>query len=73
MDGAHSEHVLRHIIPRLAGRRIAVVTVFDSVFVWNDYFGPLILIQKPEMFTIQLAVGNFSKFYATRGQVAVLT
>jgi raffinose/stachyose/melibiose transport system permease protein len=65
IDGAHSAQVLRHIILPLAAPGIAAVTVFETVFVWNDYFGPLILIQKPELFTVQLAVGNFSNFYAT--------
>jgi raffinose/stachyose/melibiose transport system permease protein len=65
IDGAHSLQVLRHIIVPLSAPGIAAVTVFESVFVWNDYFGPLILIQKPELFTVQLAVGNFSNFYAT--------
>ena len=55
---------------RAEGRRaglpgIAAVTVFQSVCVWNDYFAPLVLIQKPELFTVQLAMGNFSNFYAT--------
>ena len=39
--------------------------MFQSVFVWNDYFAPLIVIQKPSLFTVQLAMGNFSNFYAT--------
>ena len=65
IDGAHSVQVLRHIILPLAGPGIAAVTVFESVFVWNDYFGPLIVIQKPALFTVQLAIGNFSNFYAT--------
>jgi ABC-type glycerol-3-phosphate transport system permease component len=65
IDGAHSAQVLRHIILPLAAPGIAAVTVFESVFVWNDYFGPLILIQKPELFTVPLAIGNFSNFYAT--------
>jgi ABC-type glycerol-3-phosphate transport system permease component len=53
--------VLRHIILPLAAPGVAAVTVF----VWNDYFGPLILIPKPDLFTVPLAVGNFSNFYAT--------
>jgi raffinose/stachyose/melibiose transport system permease protein len=65
IDGAHSAQVLRHIILPLSAPGIAAVTVFESVFVWNDYFGPLILIQRPDLYTIQLAVGNFSNFYAT--------
>jgi ABC-type glycerol-3-phosphate transport system permease component len=46
IDGAHSVQVLRHIILPLAGPGITAVTVFESVFVWNDYFGPLIVISK---------------------------
>jgi len=65
IDGAHSVQVLWHIILPLAGPGIAAVSVFESVFVWNDYFGPLILIQKSELFTVPLAIGNFSNFYAT--------
>ena len=65
IDGASSIQVLRYIIVPLSAPGIAAVTVFESVFVWNDYFGPLILIQKPGLFTIQLAVGNFSNFYGT--------
>jgi raffinose/stachyose/melibiose transport system permease protein len=65
IDGASSVRVLWNIILPLAAPGIAAVTVFESVFVWNDYFAPLILIQKPELFTVQLAIGNFSNFYAT--------
>jgi ABC-type glycerol-3-phosphate transport system permease component len=65
IDGATSVQVLRHIILPLAAPGIAAVTVFQSVFVWNDYFTPLIIIQKPDLFTVQLAMGNFSTFYAT--------
>src|SRR5438874_26497 len=65
IDGASSLQVLRRIILPLAGPGLAAVTVFKSVFVWNDYFAPLILIQKPESFTVQLVMGNFSNFYAT--------
>lgn len=65
IDGARSTQVLRHIILPLAGPGIAAVAVFQSVFVWNDYFAPLIVIQKPSLFTVQLAIGNFSNFYTT--------
>ena len=65
IDGAHSLQVLRDVILPLSGPAIAAITVFQSVFVWNDYFAPLIVIQKPSLFTVQLAMGNFSNFYAT--------
>ena len=57
--------VLRHIIFPLVAPGIAAVTVLQSVFGWNDYFAPLIVIQKPSLFTVQLAIGNFSNFYTT--------
>ena len=31
----------------------------------NDYYAPLIVIQKPSLSTIKLAIGNFSNFYTT--------
>jgi raffinose/stachyose/melibiose transport system permease protein len=65
IDGASSVQVLWHIILPLAAPGIAAVVVFQSVFVWNDYFTALIVIQKPALFTVQLAMGNFSTFYAT--------
>jgi raffinose/stachyose/melibiose transport system permease protein len=65
IDGAHSVQVLRHVILPLSAPGIAAVAVFQAVFVWNDYFAPLIVIQKPGLFTVQLAMGNFSNFYAT--------
>jgi len=65
IDGARSVQVVRHIILPLAGPGIAAVAVFQSAFVWNDYFAPLIVIQKPSLFTVQLAIGNFSNFSTT--------
>jgi ABC-type glycerol-3-phosphate transport system permease component len=65
IDGARSVQVLRHIILPLAGPGVAAVTVFQSVSVWNDDFTPLIVIQKPGLFMVQLALGNFSNFYTT--------
>ena len=65
IDGATSGQVLRHVIFPLVAPGIAAVTVLQSVFVWNDYFAPLIMIQKPSLFPVQLAIGNFSNFYTT--------
>jgi ABC-type glycerol-3-phosphate transport system permease component len=35
------------------------------VFTWNDFGGPLVLLQKPDTFTVQLALSRFSTLYAT--------
>jgi multiple sugar transport system permease protein len=36
-----------------------------AVLTWNDFGGSLVLIQKPDGFTVQLALSRFSTFYAT--------
>jgi raffinose/stachyose/melibiose transport system permease protein len=65
IDGAGRLQLLWWIMLPLAVPGIMAVTVFESVFIWNDFFHALIVIQRPELFTVQLAMGNFSTFYAT--------
>jgi ABC-type glycerol-3-phosphate transport system permease component len=36
-----------------------------AVLTWNDFGGSLVLIQRPDAFTVQLALSRFSTFYAT--------
>ena len=36
-----------------------------AVFTWNDFSGALVLLQRPDTFTVQLALTRFSTFYAT--------
>ncbi len=63
LDGGGRFQVLRFVVLPLSVPGIMAVTVFEAVFVWNDYFLPLIVIQKPALFTVQLALGNFRTFY----------
>ena len=44
---------------------ILAVAVLVAVFTWNDFAGALVLIQRPDAFTVQLALTHFSTFYAT--------
>ena len=39
--------------------------ILVAVFTWNDFGGALVLIQRPDAFTVQLALTPFSTFYAT--------
>jgi ABC-type glycerol-3-phosphate transport system permease component len=65
IDGAGRLQNLRWIVLPLAAPGLMAVTVFQTVFIWNEFFQALIVIQRPELFTVQLAMGNFSTFYAT--------
>jgi ABC-type sugar transport system, permease component len=65
VDGAGRLDVLLGIMVPLARPGILAVAVLVAVFTWNDFSGSLVLIQKPDAFTVQLALTRFSTFYAT--------
>lgn len=65
IDGAGRIAVLVRIVIPLARPGIVAVAVLVAVLAWNDFAGALVLIQKPDAFTVQLALSRFSTFYAT--------
>lgn len=65
VDGAGRVEVLLRIVIPLARPGILAVAVLVAVFTWNDFGGSLVLVQKPDAFTVQLALTRFSTFYAT--------
>lgn len=65
VDGAGRIGVLLGIVIPIAKPGILAVGVLVAVFTWNDFGGALVLIQRPEAFTVQLAVSRFSTVYAT--------
>ena len=65
VDGAGRVEVLIRIVIPLARPGIVAVAVLVAVFTWNDFGGSLVLLQRPETFTVQLALTGFSTFYST--------
>jgi raffinose/stachyose/melibiose transport system permease protein len=65
IDGAGRVEVLLRIVIPLARPGIVGVAVLVAVLTWNDFGASLVLIQKPDSFTVQLALSRFSTFYAT--------
>ena len=65
VDGASRIEVLLRIMVPLARPGIVAVALLVAVFTWNDFSGSLVLIQKPDAFTVQLALTRFSTLYAT--------
>jgi raffinose/stachyose/melibiose transport system permease protein len=65
IDGAGRLDILLAIVIPLAKPAIAAVAVLVAVLTWNDFGGSLVLIQRPEAFTVQLALSRFSTVYAT--------
>ena len=65
IDGAGRVDVLLRIVIPLARPGILAVAILVAVLTWNDFGASLVLIQKPDAFTVQLALSRFSTFYAT--------
>jgi ABC-type glycerol-3-phosphate transport system permease component len=65
VDGAGRMDVLLRIVLPLSQPGLVVVGLLVAVFAWNDFAGPLVLIQNPDSFTAPLALTTFSTFYAT--------
>jgi raffinose/stachyose/melibiose transport system permease protein len=65
VDGAGRMDVLVRIVVPLARPGILAVAILVGVLTWNDFGGSLVLIQRPEAFTVQLALSQFSTIYAT--------
>jgi raffinose/stachyose/melibiose transport system permease protein len=65
VDGAGRLDVLLRIVIPLARPGIIAVAILVAVLTWNDFGASLVLIQKPDVFTVQLALSRFSTFYAS--------
>ena len=65
VDGAGRLAVLTGIVIPLSRSAILAVAMLVAVLTWNDFGGSLVLIQRPDAFTVQLALSRFSTFYAT--------
>ena len=56
VDGAGRVEVLLRIVVPLARPGIVAVALLVAVFTWNDFGGALVLLQRPDAFTVQLAL-----------------
>ncbi len=59
IDGATRLQILRYIIVPICMPVMVLVAVFTFVNVWNDFMGPLIYLNDPEMFTVSLGLSFF--------------
>ncbi len=58
IDGAGYFTVYWKIILPLTVPALTVVAVFTFLGTWNDFFGPLIYLQDPDMFTVAVALAT---------------
>ncbi|HEX2222106.1 MAG TPA: carbohydrate ABC transporter permease, partial [Candidatus Limnocylindria bacterium] len=58
IDGAGFWTIYWRIILPLSMPALVVVSVFTFLGVWNDFFGPLLYLDDPELFTVALALAT---------------
>jgi multiple sugar transport system permease protein len=63
IDGSSEMRILWQIIMPLAKPALAVVALFQFLFSWNDFLGPLIFLQDKSKFTIALGLRNMQNAY----------
>jgi len=64
IDGANEWQVITRIVFPLSVPAMATYALFTYLGVWNDLMGPLLFMNKPDIWTLQLALYNFVQSYA---------
>ncbi|MDO4331972.1 MAG: carbohydrate ABC transporter permease [Eubacteriales bacterium] len=59
IDGCKELGILLRVIVPLCKASIATLVTFTFTFVWNDYLGPMIYLNKEELRTIQIGIKSF--------------
>ena len=59
MDHASEWRVFRRIVLPLAAPALAVLAIFSIVWRWNDFLWPLVVLNREEVFTLQLGLASF--------------
>lgn len=65
IDGANLLQILWWIFLPMALPAMATVALFTFQAAWNDFMGPLIYLQRPELYTFTLGLQFFKSTYTT--------
>jgi multiple sugar transport system permease protein len=65
IDGASEFHIYRRIILPLAKPAMAAVILFQFVYCWNDYLGPLVYISNQDSYPLSLGLNLILGDYTT--------
>ncbi len=60
IDGANEGKIFLRIMLPIAKSTIAILAIFSFRWRWNDYIWPLIVIDDPNKYTLQLALRNLA-------------
>lgn len=59
LDGAGDLHIFMRLILPLARPALATVAILNFMGSWNDFFGPLLYLNNPETWTVQVGLLQF--------------
>lgn len=59
LDGASELTIFTQLIFPLARPALATVAILNFMASWNDFFGPLLYLNRPELWTVQLGLYQF--------------
>jgi len=59
IDGSNDFGIYRRVIMPLSAPSIALVTIYNMVPIWNDFFFPLVFIQRDRLKTLPLGMSTF--------------
>lgn len=72
IDGASEVGILFRIILPLARPALIVVALFQFLGAWNDYLGPLLYINKENLYPLALGVGILRRMTGETGTTALV-
>jgi multiple sugar transport system permease protein len=59
LDGAGELAIFTRVILPLSRPALATVAILNFMASWNDFFGPLLYLNRPELWTVQLGLYQF--------------
>jgi multiple sugar transport system permease protein len=65
MDGANEFYIYSRIIMPLSKPAVSVVALFQFIYAWNDFLGPLIYLNKESLYPISLGLNEMLGTYST--------
>lgn len=65
IDGCPEVRIFFQIAVPCIAPAVGTLTILEFMWIWNDYFMPLVLLNKPELFTVPLGIAALGTRYQT--------
>ena len=65
IDGCNDWSIYRRVVMPVVAPAIALVTIYNSVPIWNDFFFPLVFLQNQKYRTLPLGLSSFFGQHST--------